>query len=60
MCQRIDLETVYSTAVHQIEPLRYGGHRAPATPSNCPVTLDQLPGLPREDLEAAFQAAGIS
>jgi hypothetical protein len=60
MRQRLDLESVYSTAVRQIEPLRYGGHQAPAPPAHCPLTLDQLLGLTREDLEAAFLAAEIS
>jgi predicted nucleotidyltransferase len=54
MRQRIDLAGLYATAVQQIEPRSYGGVAAPTAPATCPVTLDQLLGLPRAELEAAF------
>ena len=59
MRQRINLEGLYSSAVQQIEPLRYGGHQSPTPPAVCPLTIDQLLSLPRADLEATFLSAGI-
>jgi hypothetical protein len=54
MRQRIDLDGLYATAVRQIEPLRHGGRPAVPPPAGCPVTLEQLLGASRQDLEAAF------
>jgi hypothetical protein len=56
MRQRIDLAKLYSRAVRQIELLRHGGKPAPASPPDCPVTLDQLLTASVQDLEATVSA----
>jgi hypothetical protein len=56
MRQRIDPETLYASAVRQIQLLRYNGQPALASPARCPVTLDQLLTASVEDLEAVFCA----
>jgi hypothetical protein len=57
MRRRIDLEGLYATARKQIEPLRYGGNPAPAPPTTCPASLDQLLNASRTELEAVFSSA---
>jgi hypothetical protein len=56
MRRRIDPETLYASAVRQIQVLRYGRQPALALPVFCPVTLDQLLTASVEDLEAVFSA----
>ena len=58
MRQRIGLDGLYGIAVRQTELPRYGGHKAPAPLPACPVTLDQLLSLPREELEPLFSVSG--
>ncbi len=57
MRQRIDLTALYAQARNQIAPLRLGGEAARASPSVCPVTLDQLLTALCSELEAAFPEA---
>jgi hypothetical protein len=56
MRRRIDVESIYGSAVRQIEPLQYGGNAGLTPPSTCPVILDQLLNAPVSDLEAAFSS----